>query len=72
MKKVVLLAISILSLGAIDDSDRSTQELIAALKNAKGAKVEVILHELKQREAVMNDKEKKAYEEALQRLKSGR
>ncbi|WP_456451108.1 hypothetical protein [Hydrogenimonas sp.] len=72
MKKALFLSLFVLSLLAIDWSDRSTKELLAALQNAKGSNVEVILHELKKREPLMSPMEKKAYEEALKKLHDGR
>ncbi len=57
---------------AIDWSERSTQELIAALQNADSANIPVILHELKKREAVMTPEEKKAYEKAREKIENGR
>jgi len=67
MKKIAVMLLFALSLLAIDWSDRSTKELIAALQNAKGSNAAVILHELKKREPLMSPAEKKAYEEALRK-----
>ena len=72
MKKLATIILFSLSLLAIDWSDRSTQELLAALQSAKGAQVAVILHELKKREPLMNEKEKKAYAKAVEKLHDGR
>jgi len=72
MKKVAVALLLVLSLFAIDWSERSTQELIAALKSAKGSNVAVILHELKKREPLMSPSEKKAYEEALEKREHAR
>ena len=57
---------------AIDWSERSTQELIAALQSADSANVPVILHELKKREPAMTPEEKKAYEKAREKPKDAR
>ncbi|WP_300366205.1 hypothetical protein [Hydrogenimonas sp.] len=72
MKKVVLITLFVLSLFAIDWSERSTQELIAALRSADSANIPVILHELKKREPVMTPEEKKAYREAKEKLEHAR
>jgi len=71
MKKALILFLFLfaLSLYAIDWSDRSTQELIAALGYEKSENIPVILHELKKREMTMTPKEKKAYLEKLEQLK---
>jgi hypothetical protein len=72
MKKFVILTLFAFSLFAIDWSERSTKELIAALASAKGAQAAVILHELKKREPLMNAKEKQAYIKALKKSENGR
>jgi hypothetical protein len=69
MKKALILFLFALSLYAIDWSDRSTQELIAALGYEKSENIPVILNELKKREMTMTPKEKKAYLEKLEQLK---
>lgn len=68
MKKFLFGLLTLLPLLAIDYSDRSTQELIAALTRAKGANVQVILHELEKRELTMSPKEREAYEKARKKL----
>ena len=69
MRKLLFLLLFALVLHAIDWSDRSTQELIAALGYEKSENIPVILHELKKREVTMTPAEKKAYREKLQQLK---
>ena len=69
MKKLFLFFLFTLLLHAIDWSDRSTQELIAALGYEKSENIPVILHELKKREMTMTPEEKKAYREKLEQLK---
>jgi len=69
MKKLLLFFLFTLLLLAIDWSDRSTQELIAALGYEKSENIPVILHELKKREMTMTPEEKKAYREKLEQLK---
>jgi hypothetical protein len=71
MKKLTVLLLFTLSLLAIDWSERSTKELLAALQSAKGSNAEVILHELKKREPLMSPAERKAYEEVLKKRKHG-
>ncbi|WP_457597558.1 hypothetical protein [Hydrogenimonas sp.] len=71
MKTIVSLLLLVFSLWAIDVSDRSTQELLASLMHAKGAQAEAILHELEKRRPMMSEKEKKAYQEALEKLAHG-
>ena len=68
MKKFLVLLLTLLPLFAIDYADRSTQELIAALARAKGANVQVILHELEKRVLTMTPKEREAYEKARKKL----
>jgi hypothetical protein len=71
MKRFAGICLAVFSLTfAIDYSDRSTQELLAALK-AGSDNLPVILHELKKREVTMSPQEKKRYEEILQKLKHG-
>ena len=67
MKIFLLIPLLAAALYAIDYSDRSTQELIAALANANARNVEVILHELKKREITMTPKEREAYRQALEK-----
>ena len=71
MKKLATIILFTLSLLAIDWSDRSTRELLAALQGAKGSNAAVILHELKKRVPLMTPAEKRAYEEALKKRKHG-
>ncbi|BDY13619.1 hypothetical protein [Hydrogenimonas cancrithermarum] len=71
MKRFAGISLLAFSLAfAIDYSDRSTQELLAALKTG-GDNLPVILHELKKREVTMSPQEKKRYEEILKKLKHG-
>ena len=71
MKQVVALFLAVGLLFAIDWSERSTQELIAALGYEKSENIPVILHELKKREVTMTPEEKRAYHEKLDKLKHG-
>ncbi len=68
MKTLAAILLLTLSLFAIDWSERSTQELLAAIQEAKGADAAVILHELKKRLPAMTKVEKKAYEKARKRI----
>ncbi|WP_201353759.1 hypothetical protein [Hydrogenimonas urashimensis] len=68
MKKFVLILALVIFAFAIDWSERSTQELIAALKYEKSGNIPVILHELKKREVTMTPEEKRAYEEAKKKI----
>ena len=54
---------------AIDWSDRSTQELLAALKRAEGGRAEAILHELKKRTRMMTPQERRIYERFRRQIK---
>ncbi|WP_353663192.1 hypothetical protein [Hydrogenimonas sp. SS33] len=68
MKTFLLIPLLAATLWAIDYSDRSTQELIAALAHAKAQNAAVILRELKKREITMTPKEREAYMKALKKL----
>ena len=69
MKWIGLPLLIVSSLAAIELHERSTAELLAALRHAEPLRAEAILHELKRRLPFMNEKERRAFEEARQNRK---
>ena len=73
MRRAALLCLAALWAFAIDYGDRSTQELLAALRSVRKSapsspNLPVILHELKKRTVTMTPKERKIYRKLLEEL----
>lgn len=72
MRRAFLLTMTLaLALPAIEYGDRSTQELIAAMKHVKEYNRKALLDELAKRLPTMSKKEKTRYGQNLKLLKQG-
>ncbi len=69
MRTLTALFILAVSVWGIDYSQRSTQELIASL-HPGGKNIDIIIRELKKREATMSPAEKRVYRMKIEEIRN--